>query len=246
MLLGVVFSVIARFNYDYTISKILFSFFFFGFLYFFISWFNDIIYESRFHHTLKVQASLANCMQLFIVSEVMFFFSFFWAFFYASISPAIQIGGIWPPKGISAIYFGGVPLLNTVILLASGVSVTWAHKAITNKKKYNEVTFALAWTVALGLIFTALQIMEYWEAPFSISDTVYGSTFFMATGFHGFHVFVGTTFLLVCLFRQLYGHFTTGHHFGLLAAIWYWHFVDVVWIFLYMTIYWWGGFVYVS
>lgn len=144
LLLGVVFSVILRFNNEYVISKILFSICFFGFLYFFISWFIDIIYESKFHHTLKVQTSLATCMQLFIASEVMFFVSFFWAFFYASISPAIQIGGIWPPKGISAIYFAGVPLQNTIILLASGVWVTWAHKSITNKETYNDVIFCLA------------------------------------------------------------------------------------------------------
>jgi cytochrome c oxidase subunit 3 len=240
-LLGVAISVVFRFNSDYTISRILFCIFFFLFLYFFISWFNDIILESKFNHTFKVQLGLAYCMQLFIVSEIMFFFSFFWAFFYASISPAIQLGGIWPPLGIEAIPFNGVPLLNTIILLSSGVSITWAHKAVTNSKSSKETIHALIATILAGVVFTFLQIMEYVEAPFSISDSVYGSTFFMATGFHGFHVFVGTTFIFICLFRQLYGHFTTSHHFGLIAAIWYWHFVDVVWIFLYITIYWWGG-----
>jgi cytochrome c oxidase subunit 3 len=239
-LLGVVISVVFRLNSDYTISRILFSIFFFLFFYFFISWFNDIILESKFNHTFKVQLGLAYCMQLFIVSEVMFFFSFFWAFFYGSLSPAIQLGGIWPPLGIEAIPFNGVPLLNTILLLSSGVSITWAHKAVTNKRCSLETNQALAFTIFLGIIFTCLQIMEYVEAPFSISDSVYGSTFFMATGFHGFHVFVGTTFIGVCLIRQFYSHFTTKHHFGLIAAIWYWHFVDVVWVFLYVTIYFWG------
>ncbi len=142
-LLGVVFSVILRLNFDFYFSKLLFSVFFFAFLYFFISWFSDIIFESKFHHTLKVQNHIAYCFQLFIVSEVMFFFSFFWAFFDASISPSIQIGGIWPPQGINVIYFGGVPLLNTLILLGSGVSITWAHKAITNNNNHKEVVWSL-------------------------------------------------------------------------------------------------------
>ena len=237
-LLGVVLSVALRFSQDYVVSRFLFVLSFYAFLRFFTGWFKSIIAESQLHHTYKVQLGLAYGMQLFIVSEVMFFFSFFWAFFYASISPAIQLGGVWPPQGITVIYFGGVPLLNTLILLASGVSITWAHSAIVNYKGYSDVVKALYITILAGLVFTALQIMEYWEAPFSISDSVYGSTFFMATGFHGFHVFVGTTFIAVCLFRQLFRHFTATHHFGLIAAIWYWHFVDVVWIFLYVTMYW--------
>jgi cytochrome c oxidase subunit 3 len=133
-----------------------------------------------------------------------------------------------------------IPLLNTLILLSSGASVTWAHHAIVLGSKY-QATSALIVTIVLAVIFTALQGYEYVSAPFTISDGVYGSTFYMATGFHGFHVFIGTCFLTVCLFRLYLNHFTREHHFGFEAAAWYWHFVDVVWLFLFISIYWWGS-----
>ena len=180
-------------------------------------------------------------MILFIVSEIMFFFSFFWAFFNASISPAIQIGSIWPPKGLETISCMGLPLLNTVILLFSGLTITWAHKAITSSFKFTETTNALFYTLILGQIFTLFQAEEYWSSPFSISDSVFGSTFFLITGFHGFHVFVGSLLIAICFGRQILGHFTTTHHFGFIASAWYWHFVDVVWIFLFICVYWWGN-----
>ena len=304
-----------------------------------ICWFRDIVREGTFegHHTQLVQRGLKVGMILFIISEVCFFFSFFWAFFHSSLSPAIQIGGIWPPKGITVFNPWEIPLLNTLILLTSGVSVTWAHYAIrsefvsfvatkfsvikyfahylqqpfatkpffrsyvlglhniksTIKREYlvdtlntlnfiipfstslkNYQTFrafleptnelksinqfqyfygiyfkrsrhslllALGVTVFLGILFTLIQFFEYKHAAFTIADSIYGSTFYLTTGFHGLHVLVGTIFLIVCFFRMYSYHFTTTHHVGLESAIWYWHFVDVVWLGLYISIYHWGG-----
>ena len=187
-----------------------------------------------------VQQGLRQGVLLFIVSEIMFFFAFFWAFFDASIKPAIVLGGVWPPDGLEILNPWGVPLLNTVILLTSGATVTWAHHGIVAGAK-NSSQIGLLLTVILAAIFTGLQVLEYLDAPFSISDGVYGSTFFMATGFHGFHVFIGTVFLFICLIRLNLNHFTKEHHFGFEAAAWYWHFVDVVWLFLFVTVYWWGS-----
>ena len=205
-------------------------------------WFKDVVRESTFqgHHTKPVQVGLRYGMMFFILSEVMFFFAFFWAFFHASMAPTPEIGGMWPPAGIEVLNPWEVPLLNTVVLLTSGATCTWAHHAIIEGNRAHAI-YGLATTIGLGFFFTALQAMEYVDAGFRISDGVYGSTFFMATGFHGFHVMVGTLFLCVCLLRQVKGHFTRGHHFGFEAAAWYWHFVDVVWLFLFVSIYWWGG-----
>jgi|TARA_B110000971_G_C20015274_1_gene503609 cytochrome c oxidase subunit 3 len=205
-------------------------------------WWRDIVRESTYegHHTNVVQLGLRYGMLLFIASEVMFFFAFFWAFFSASLNPTVEIGAIWPPKGIAVLSAWEVPLLNTLILLLSGATVTWAHHAIVGGS-HKEGTVGLALTIGLGLFFTSLQAMEYVEAGFKMSDSIYGSTFYMATGFHGFHVIVGTTLLAVCLARHLRFHFTVGHHFGFEAAAWYWHFVDVVWLFLFVSIYVWGG-----
>jgi heme/copper-type cytochrome/quinol oxidase subunit 3 len=317
-----------------------------------LCWFRDIIREGTFegHHTLLVQKGLKLGMILFIISEAMLFFSFFWAFFHSSLAPAIQIGGIWPPKGIVPFNPWEVPLLNTVILLTSGVTVTWAHYAVRSKhvrffnnirnpllsskifllnvkqyyllhasKKFlwvkrlkvfgflnvlkslslpkhintvyqyinfflffstyfydmykakvrhlrsliacknsrmntieikvtsfiqrsrHDLLLALGSTVILGIIFTFIQYYEYKFAPFTISDSVYGATFFLTTGFHGLHVIIGTIFLFVCIVRTYKYHFTTTHHIGLESAIWYWHFVDIVWLGLYISIYHWGG-----
>nr|YP_010173006.1 cytochrome c oxidase subunit III [Pentanemus quinquarius]QSH90832.1 cytochrome c oxidase subunit III [Pentanemus quinquarius] len=205
-------------------------------------WWRDVVRESTFqgHHTLPVQNGLRFGMVLFITSEVLFFAGFFWAFYHASLAPTPELGGIWPPTGILTLDPYEVPLLNTAVLLASGVTVTWAHHSIMEGNR-KEAIQALVLTVILGLYFTALQAMEYIEAPFTIADGVYGSTFFVATGFHGLHVIIGSTFLAVCLIRQIWHHFTTHHHFGFEAAAWYWHFVDVVWLFLYVSIYWWGS-----
>ena len=204
-------------------------------------WWRDVIREATFegHHTSVVQTGLRYGMILFIVSEVMFFSGFFWAFFHSALAPTVEIGSIWPPEGIHPFNPWDVPLLNTIILLASGATVTWAHHAITTGLRYQAI-YALVLTLLLAVIFTSLQAFEYLEASFNISDGIYGSTFYMATGFHGFHVIIGTTFLAVCLVRLINYHFTTTHHFGFEAAAWYWHFVDVVWLFLFVSIYWWG------
>lgn len=215
----------------------------FGRLFFTMAvWWRDIVREGTFEgqHTSLVQRGLRFGMILFIVSEVMFFFAFFWAFFWAARSPTPEIGSVWPPKGIEVLSAWEVPFLNTLILLSSGASVTWAHHAIVAGNRDQSVQ-ALLITVGLAIAFTALQVFEYLNAGFTISDSVYGSTFYMATGFHGFHVFIGTCFLAVCLGRVVANHFTQTHHFGFEAAAWYWHFVDVVWLFLFVTIYWWGG-----
>ena len=205
-------------------------------------WWRDIIREATFEgqHTAPVQDGLRMGMLLFIASEVMFFFAFFWAFFDASIKPSPVLGGVWPPDGLETLSPWGVPLLNTVVLLSSGATVTWAHHAIVAGARRSAI-IGLVLTIGLAAFFTALQAFEYINAPFGISDGIYGSTFFLATGFHGIHVFVGTVFLTVCLVRLTLNHFTREHHFGFEAAAWYWHFVDVVWLFLFVTVYWWGS-----
>nr|YP_002970881.1 cytochrome c oxidase subunit III [Gambelia wislizenii]BAH70401.1 cytochrome oxidase subunit 3 [Gambelia wislizenii] len=205
-------------------------------------WWRDIVREGTHqgHHTPLVQKGLRYGMILFITSEVFFFLGFFWAFYHSSLAPTPELGGCWPPSGVFPLNPFEVPLLNTAVLLASGVTVTWAHHSIMDGAR-KEAMQALLLTIILGLYFTALQAMEYYEAPFTISDSVYGTTFFVATGFHGLHVIIGSSFLVVCLIRQTMFHFTTNHHFGFEAAAWYWHFVDVVWLFLYVSIYWWGS-----
>jgi cytochrome c oxidase subunit 3 len=210
-------------------------------------WWRDVVRESTFlgHHTSPVQLGLRYGMILFIASEVMFFLAFFWAFFHSSLAPSVEIGAVWPPKGISVLDPWEVPFLNTIILLSSGASVTWAHHALLAgpevPRQKSEAVTALAITVALALVFTGFQAYEYFEAPFTISDGIYGSTFYLSTGFHGFHVIVGTIFLFICLLRLTKNHFTKTHHFGFEAAAWYWHMVDVIWLFLFVCVYYWGG-----
>jgi len=205
-----------------------------------IQWWRDVIRERTFlgHHTSYVTTGLRWGIILFITSEVLFFFAFFWAFFHSRLSPTPELGCCWPPTGIHPLNPFRVPLLNTAVLLASGVTVTWAHHRLLETRRANTIQ-ALILTVSLGIYFTFLQAGEYAEASFRIADRVYGSTFFVATGFHGAHVLIGSRFLLVCLFRTWNHHFSNNHHFGFEAAAWYWHFVDVVWICLYLCIYWW-------
>nr|YP_010535005.1 cytochrome c oxidase subunit III [Meloe proscarabaeus]UYA96972.1 cytochrome c oxidase subunit III [Meloe proscarabaeus] len=205
-------------------------------------WWRDISREGTFQglHTMNVSLGLRWGMILFITSEVFFFISFFWGFFHNSLSPSIEIGMLWPPKGIQTFNPIQIPLLNTLILLTSGLTVTWAHHSLM-ENNHNQALQSLLLTVVLGAYFSLLQGYEYLESSFSISDAAYGSSFFMATGFHGIHVIIGTTFLLVCLFRHYLNHFSQIHHFGFEAAAWYWHFVDVVWLFLYISVYWWGS-----
>nr|YP_008757587.1 cytochrome c oxidase subunit III [Parajapyx emeryanus]AEV44852.1 cytochrome c oxidase subunit III [Parajapyx emeryanus] len=207
-----------------------------------LQWWRDVSREGAFQglHTSGVVYGLRWGMILFIVSEVLFFFSFFWAFFHSSLAPTSEIGMQWPPMGVTPFNPFQIPLLNTAILLASGVTVTWAHHSLI-EANYSQAMQGLVMTVTLGLYFTALQAFEYVESSFTISDAVYGSTFFVATGFHGLHVIIGSTFLSVCILRHLLKQFSPAHHFGFEAAAWYWHFVDVVWLFLFVSIYWWGG-----
>nr|YP_010364853.1 cytochrome c oxidase subunit III [Odoiporus longicollis]UOL50370.1 cytochrome c oxidase subunit 3 [Odoiporus longicollis] len=205
-------------------------------------WWRDIIRESTFQglHTFKVTMGLRWGMILFITSEIFFFIAFFWAFFHASLSPSIELGMIWPPKGVTSFNPIEIPLLNTLILLTSGLTITWSHHSIM-ENNYTQAIQSLLLTVILGAYFSILQGFEYYQAPFSISDSIYGSTFFMTTGLHGLHVLIGSTFLFICLLRLYNNHFSSMHHFGFEAAAWYWHFVDVVWLFLYISIYWWGS-----
>jgi cytochrome c oxidase subunit 3 len=207
-----------------------------------ILWWRDIIREGTFqgHHTSYVCTGLRWGIIIFILSEVLFFVAFFWAFFHRRLAPTPELGCRWPPTGISPVNPFAIPLLNTAVLLASGVTVTWAHHGLIEGNRRSRLQ-GLLLTVTLGIYFTYLQAFEYLETPFRIADRIYGTTFFVATGFHGLHVIIGTTFLLVCLIRTWLHHFSSGHHFGFEAAAWYWHFVDVVWIFLYLCIYWWGS-----
>jgi len=254
------------------------------------NWFTDIHYESRHRgfHTLSVQKGLKIGFILFICSEIMFFFSFFWAFFHSSLSPSVEIGCMWPPRGVETISPFGLPLLNTAILLSSGASITWCHSSYSNltlnrvpeltlyqiwvwveqeseycicqlknpffkqKKKVKktrpqqlwelEVLKPLLITIFLAILFTLIQVYEYKESYFSFSDGIYGSVFFILTGFHGLHVIVGTIMLTVSYYRIRFDRKTKFHsHIGLELSIWYWHFVDVVWLYLYVIVYYWGN-----
>lgn len=169
--------------------------------------------------------------------------SFFWRFFHSRLSPTIELGLSWPPTRIEIFDPFKIPLLNTIILITSGLTITWSHHRLVNKN-YTQTFKRLRLTILLGIYFSILQAFEYIEAPFNISDSVYGTTFFIATGFHGIHVLIGTTFLSICLIRHIKFHFSKNHHFGFEASAWYWHFVDIVWLFLYISIYWWGRYFY--
>jgi cytochrome c oxidase subunit 3 len=230
-----------------------------------VGWWRDVINESvhKGEHTHVVKMHLRYGMILFIASEVMFFVAWFWAYFDAALFPSAATlpdsdvmvglverqnvtGGQWPPVATQDGRFEstfdpfGLPLVNTLVLLLSGTTITWAHHALLENDRKGLI-WGLSLTIALGMAFTALQVYEYTHAAFQFSGHIYGSVFFMATGFHGFHVVVGTIFLAVILARALAGQFTPQNHFGFEAAAWYWHFVDVVWLFLFASIYVWGG-----
>lgn len=234
-----------------------------GVLYTMFMWWRDVIKEAHAgDHTPVVRIHLRYGMIMFIASEVMFFVAWFWAFFDAALFPAAihplqnstevigmvdrnaLTGGVWPPKPSDNFHATfdpwGLPLVNTLILLLSGTTVTWAHHALLENNRKGLI-WGLTLTVILGIFFTALQAYEYGHAAFNFHGHIYGATFFMATGFHGAHVIIGTIFLAVCLARALKGHFTPKQHFGFEAAAWYWHFVDVVWLFLFACIYVWAA-----
>lgn len=205
-------------------------------------WLRDVVREATFlgKHTRPVQAGLRLGFALFIASEVFLFVSFFWAFFHFALSPAVEIGAQWPPRGATPLDPLALPLLNTALLLSSGASVTWAHHAVLAGLRRSALAGALL-TILLGGAFLACQALEYRVAPFSIADSAFGSVFFLTTGFHGFHVLAGAAFLAAAAERLRRGHFSRTRHLGLEVGAWYWHFVDVVWLFVYSFLYWWGG-----
>ena len=209
----------------------------------FYFWWRSVVHEANTgDHTPVVQLHHRYGMILFIASEVMFFVAWFWAYFNAALYPSSHegIGGVWPPEGIEVLDPFVFPLLNTLILLLSGTTVTWAHHALIHGDRKG-LKQGLWVTIGLGLLFSVVQAYEYHHAAFGMADNIYGASFYMATGFHGFHVVVGTIFLIVCLARTYKGDFTPTQHFGFEAAAWYWHFVDVVWLFLFIAIYVWGS-----
>lgn len=226
--------------------------FYYGYIFLFISfisviysmtlWFRDVITEATYlgNHTLAVQKGLNLGVGLFIGSEGLFFLAIFWAFFHSALSPNIELGAEWPPMGIQAINPFELPLLNTVILLSSGITVTYAHHSLIQGNRKGSL-YGLIYTLLLALLFTGLQAVEYSVSSFTLSDGVFGTCFYFGTGFHGLHVIIGTIFLAVGFWRNLAYHLTENHHLGLEAGILYWHFVDVVWLFLYMSIYYWGS-----
>ncbi|MEE2525306.1 cytochrome c oxidase subunit 3 [Hyphobacterium sp. HN65] len=233
-------------------QPIVFAIGFLGVLYTMYGWWSDVIKESRAgDHTPVVDIGLRYGMILFILSEVMFFVAWFWMFFEAALFYDVRAGGSWdaiaigadfsgweswPPPGVETFDPWHLPLMNTLILLLSGTTVTWAHHALQHGDRKGAIQ-GLILTVLLGLSFTGVQFYEYTHAHFAFDGNLYGATFFMATGFHGAHVIIGTLFLAVCLIRLLRGGMTPQKHFGLEAAAWYWHFVDVVWLFLFAFVY---------
>ena len=235
-------------HHMYTGAPIVFGIGVIGVLYTMVAWWSDVIREANGgDHTRVVQLHHRYGMILFIASEVMFFVAWFWAYFSSSLFPNdvhqvardALFGGVWPPKGIETFDPWHLPLLNTLILLTSGTTVTWAHHALLEGDRKG-LKWGLILTIILGAVFTCVQAYEYSHAAFGFRGHIYGATFFMATGFHGFHVLVGTVFLAICLMRAYAGQFTPTQHLGFEFAAWYWHFVDVVWLFLFVAIYVWG------
>ena len=202
-------------------------------------WWRDVVHEGSQAHTMEVRHGLRVGMVLFIASEVMFFAAFFWAFFNAAlgVNPSVVV---WPPHGIQPMHTWSIPFVNTLILMSSGLSVNWAHHCLERGDRRG-LWQGLALAIVLGITFVSLQAYEYGEAAFGFTQGIYPSVFYMATGFHGFHVLVGVTFLSVNLIRAIRGDFTPAQHVGFQAAAWYWHFVDAVWVFLFVWVYWWGN-----
>ncbi|NQZ73512.1 MAG: cytochrome c oxidase subunit 3 [Dinoroseobacter sp.] len=209
-------------------------------------WWTEIVREShQGDHTPVVRIGLRYGFIFFIMSEVMFFSAWFWSFFkhalypMGPLSPAVD--GVWPPAGIETFDPWHLPLINTLILLCSGAAATWAHHVLVHDEDRKDMEHGLLLAVGLGMIFTVFQAYEYAHAGFGFAGNIYGANFFMATGFHGAHVIIGTIFLFICYLRVRQGHFTADRHIGFEAAAWYWHFVDVVWLFLFASIYIWGS-----
>lgn len=201
-------------------------------------WVYNISVEATYEgmHPKRVQRNILLGMCFFILSEIMLFFSFFWAFFSFNLAPSIWISCTWPPAQIQLVNPYSLPLLNTVLLLSSGVSVTCAHRCLLVGKRHL-FNLSLVWTILYGFIFLCVQYFEYNYTQFTISDSVYGSIFYLLTGFHGLHVFVGLIFLTLCFYASLKRNFTKEHHILFICSAWYWHFVDIVWLFLYVFLY---------
>ena len=205
-------------------------------------WFRDIISEGTYlgDHTLAVQRGLNMGVALFIVSEALFFLSIFWSFFHSAVGPPVEIGAKWPPRGVDTVNPFELPLLNSILLLSSGFTVTYGHHCIIQGNRAGSL-YGVLFTVILALFFTIFQGVEYNVSSFTFTDSAYGSCFYFGTGFHGLHVIIGTAFIAVGLWRILDYHFTINHHLGLESSILYWHFVDIVWLFLFVSIYYWGS-----
>ncbi len=230
-------------------TPLIFAAGFVGVLYVMFAWWSEVVTESGVgdHTPPVVKIGLRYGVILFIMSEVMFFSAWFWSFFKHAMYPmsdnSPRVDGVWPPVGGIETFDPPwhLPLINTIILLLSGCAVTWAHHAIAHENNRKDLVNGLLIAVLLGMLFTFFQAYEYSHAAFGLSGNIYGANFYMATGFHGFHVIIGTIFLAVCLLRAIKGHFTPESHVGFEAAAWYWHFVDVVWLFLFAAVYIWGG-----
>jgi cytochrome c oxidase subunit 3 len=207
-----------------------------------ILWWRDVIRERTFqgNHNFYIINLIKFRIILFIISEIFLFISFFWNFLHNSLAPSIELGLNWPPKNI--IFFNPllIPLLNTIILLTSSFTVTLAHLYLLNNSKKKTIIF-INLTIILSIYFLILQILEYKQATFTFSDSIFGSSFYIATGFHGLHVIIGTIFLIINLLRIIKLHFSYIHHIRFELGAWYWHFIDIIWLFLYITFYWWNN-----
>lgn len=204
-------------------------------------WWKDVLRESAGgYHTVIVQKGITIGFLLFLITEIMLFFSFFWAFFHSSLAPAVDIGSVWPPKGINAVNPWAIPLLGSCVLLASGFVLTLSHHAMILGNK-DLAIISMIITILLGFFFIFLQANEYYMGEFTIADSIFGTVFYMTTGLHALHVIAGVSFLTVALIRMYFDSFTTEHHLGLEFAIFYWHLVDVVWLFVFFSYYWWGS-----
>lgn len=228
--------------HGYNHGKIILLIGFLSTLFVIILWFRDVTVEGTFigYHTFRVQEGLNLGFVIFVISEIFFFISIFWAYFHSALAPTVELGSTWPPAGIEPLNPFAIPLLNTIVLLSSGAAVTYSHHSLIHGDRKGSI-LGLIITIILAIFFTGLQGLEYYEAPFNFSDSAYGTVFFFATGFHGLHVIIGTLFLAVGLGRLFSYHLTTHHHLGFESAILYWHFVDVVWLFLFVAIYYWGS-----
>nr|YP_010180064.1 cytochrome c oxidase subunit 3 [Saprochaete ingens]QUX32910.1 cytochrome c oxidase subunit 3 [Magnusiomyces ingens]QUX32932.1 cytochrome c oxidase subunit 3 [Saprochaete ingens] len=205
-------------------------------------WFRDIISEGTYlgNHTLAVRNGMNLGFMLFMVSECMFFLGMFWAFGHSALNPTVELGGVWPPLGMEAIGPTELPLLNTMLLLSSGATLTYSHHYLINGNRWHAL-FGLFITVLLAVMFMMCQYIEYTTASFTMSDGVFGSVFYLGTGFHGFHVLMGMIMLSISYWRMWNYHSTNNHHLGFHTSVLYYHFVDVVWLILFMLVYWWGS-----